>query len=179
MEENKNGGNSSAYIRSSNEGMSNTNFPNFSPGFNKTAGEMTKSSFHDPPRMPETQNNFPKTAENKGLVNTPPRRQPRFSEPGNMDSPFDNYQDTKGSFIPYSNKGLEKTKDDSKEIQFNKKSLMNSANLSQKSDQKPERIAKPQPFNFPIKKAKVINLDSFEQLRNLGKGKYGQVFLVK
>ena len=42
-------GNSSGYVRSSNEG-SHGGFPNFSPGYNKTA-EMTKSSFHDPPRV--------------------------------------------------------------------------------------------------------------------------------
>lgn len=57
---------------------------------------------------------------------------------------------------------------------------MNSATLQQKSDQK-ERVAKPQPLNlsFPLKRQKAINLDSFEQLRNLGKGKYGQVFMVR
>ena len=105
VDNNKNGGNSSGYIRSSNEGVGHNNFPNFSPGYNKTAGEMTKSSFHDPPRVQETHSNFPKAPE-RAPISTPPRRQPRFSEPGNMDSPYESTQDTKGSFIPYSNKGL-------------------------------------------------------------------------
>ena len=57
---------------------------------------------------------------------------------------------------------------------------MNSTDL-QKSESRAERVPKPQPFNlnFPLKKPKVINLESFEQLSNLGKGKYGQVYLVR
>ena len=74
---------------------------------------MTKSSFHDPPRLADSHTNFPK-ASDKGLLNTPPRRQPRFSEPGNMESPYESNLDTKGSFIPFSNKAIEKNKDDSK-----------------------------------------------------------------
>jgi len=41
-------------------------------------------------------------------IGTPNRRQPRYSEPANMEPPvFDPNQDTKGSFIPHgSSKGL-------------------------------------------------------------------------
>ena len=65
---------------------------------------MTKSSFHDNPRVNDSPG-FPKAPE-RAPMTTPPRRAPRFSEPGNMDSPYDSTQDTKGSFIPYSKQGL-------------------------------------------------------------------------
>ena len=84
---NKNTGNNSAYLKSSTDGVSNNSFPNFNGGYNKTAGEMTKSSFHDPPRVVETHGNFPKGVD-RAPIGTPPRRAPRFSEPGNMDSPY-------------------------------------------------------------------------------------------
>jgi hypothetical protein len=152
-------GNSSAYLKSAQEtATSATNFPNFTGNYSKIPGEMTKSSFHDHPRMSEAPAPFPRTMD-RTPVGTPPRRQPRFSEPGNLDSPYEG-QDTKGSFIPYGGKGFEIRKEDSKEMHFYKKPLFNSSELPAKA----ERIQKPNtfPMSFPGRKSKTtISLDSF------------------
>lgn len=100
--------NNSTYMKSSIETTSTqSNFNNFAPSYPKVAGEMTKSSFHDPPRATEHAINFSKPNE-RIPISTPQRRQPRYSEPANMEPPmFDHNLDTKSSFIPYgSNKGL-------------------------------------------------------------------------
>lgn len=75
---------------------------------------MTKSSFHDPCSN-ELPPSFPRAVD-RVPMGTHQRRQPRFSEPGNLEHPFESGQDTKGSFIPYG-----KAKDESKEFQFYKK----------------------------------------------------------
>jgi hypothetical protein len=117
--------NSSAYLKSPLEATnSSAGFSNYSGNYGKMAGEMTKSSFHDQPRMAEPSSNFPRTID-RVPAGTPPRRQPRFSEPGNMDHPFDLNQDTKGSVIPFSYKGSDKSKEE-RDYQFNKKGLQNS-----------------------------------------------------
>lgn len=89
-------GNTSGYLKPSLEHPSEqTPFV-----YSKGSSEMTKSSFHEAskqepspfvhnePRMPASQ--------------TPPRRQPRFSEPANLD--FDSTQDAKASYIPFPRK---------------------------------------------------------------------------
>ena len=59
--------------------------------------------------MAEMPANFPRTVD-RVPTGTPPRRQPRFSEPGNMEHPFDLTQDTKGSVIPFTHKVSDKPK---------------------------------------------------------------------
>jgi hypothetical protein len=51
----------------------------------------------------------------------------------------------------------------------------------QKPDHKITNFTKAASFGagFQPKKAKKITLDSFEMVRNLGKGKYGNVFLAR
>jgi hypothetical protein len=76
--------NNSAYLKSATEtANSSGGFQGFSSNFNKTSGEMTKSSFHDYPKVSEAPIAFPRTAD-RLPVGSPPRRQPRYSEPGNM-----------------------------------------------------------------------------------------------
>lgn len=77
--------NNSAYFKSANEtANSSGGFQNFSSNFGKSSGEMTKSSFHDHPKVSEAPPaSFPRPND-RLPIGSPPRRQPRFSEPGNM-----------------------------------------------------------------------------------------------
>ena len=61
-------------------------------------------------------------------MGTPTRRQPRFSEPGNLDSPFESAQDTKASFIPFASKTA--TKEDKQEHYFYKKHTYNGPEIT-------------------------------------------------
>jgi hypothetical protein len=114
----KGGGNSSGYLKSSLEypPPPEPPFP-----FPKSPTEMTKSSFHDPPKPepPQFQQQDPRMPS----AHTPPRRQPRYSEPANLD--FEPTQDTKASFIPYVRKEeqgpIVQQPPEQKEVHFYKK----------------------------------------------------------
>lgn len=99
----KTGGNSSGYLnlKSSTEYPQPDNNPGFT--YPKGPSEMTKSSFHDSPKLAEGPQ-YPPVEGRNPASQTPPRRQPRFSEPAMFDSPFEPTQDTKASFIPYGRK---------------------------------------------------------------------------
>ena len=68
--------------------------------YSKGTSEMTKSSFHEAPKA--EQSPFLPNNQNMPVTQAPPRRQPRFSEPANLD--HDPNQDTKGSNLPYARK---------------------------------------------------------------------------
>jgi hypothetical protein len=79
----KTSGNSSGYLKSSAD-YTPPEQPFIYP---KGTSEMTKSSFHDSPKLPEP-SQFVPTEGRLPISQTPPRRQPRFSEPAMFDSPF-------------------------------------------------------------------------------------------
>jgi hypothetical protein len=164
----KGGANSSGYLKSSLDYPP----PDASFPFPKSPTEMTKSSFHDPPKPepPQFQQQDPRMPS----AHTPPRRQPRYSEPANLD--FEFTQDTKASFIPYVRKEeqVQGQPMEQKEVHFYKKPT-NTPEAAKEEGREwlrhSARTAK--------KGQKAITMDNFEMVRSLGRGKYGQVFLAR
>lgn len=163
------GGNSSGYLKSSLEYTPPEQpFP-----FPKSPTEMTKSSFHDPPKPepPQFQHQDPRMPS----THTPPRRQPRYSEPANLD--FEPTQDTKASFIPYVRKEEQppiiQQPAEQKEVHFYKKPISTPETAKEEGREWLRHSARTK------KGQKTITVESFEMIRSLGRGKYGQVFLAR
>jgi hypothetical protein len=70
--------NNSGYLKSTTESNGFNGYPNFAPPFPKT-NEMAKSLIHDS-KTTDSTHSFTSQPE-KPAATTPPRRQPRYSEP--------------------------------------------------------------------------------------------------
>jgi hypothetical protein len=165
--------NSSGYLKSSLDLTSHqSNSNGFGPIYPRASNEMTKSSIYDNNKLAETS-----ASETKPQVPlTPPRRQPRFSEPAMFDSPFELTQDTKASFIPYAKKDSLLSKEELQETHFFKKQLGTPEQAKEEKEGSREWIRQ---ANRARKTQKLILLENFELVKSLGKGKYGQVYLAR
>ena len=196
-----NAGNSSVYIKPLPEGgkfpapTSPNNYNKNTVPFNGASGnfsaksggssEMTKSTIQEGGGKTPENFGFPK-ADKPFMSNTPTRRAPRMSEPGNMDPLPPPRFDFKQEAASPTNGGLDKRFREQKDVQFFKTRQQNSASTT---DDEPSSGRKFEGSSSAPKgelwsksslgKKRRVGFNDFRKIKELGAGKYGKVSLVQ